>query len=246
MLPKIDTPLYEITLPLSKQKIKFRPFLVKEEKILLMAMESEDENSVVLGIKQIMRNCLLSDIDIEDLPILDFEYLFLNLRARSVGEIIDLQYKCNNDIPGSEDDKTHKCGNLINLSFNALEVKPEINEINGKIQLTPKLGVVLKYPTFKAIENVSFTENKNPVDFVSETIISSIDYIYDEENMYYAKDTPKEELIDFIDSLTKDQFSMIQKFFEDIPKLTKKIDFKCNKCGYEENIEIEGIQSFFV
>jgi hypothetical protein len=246
MLPKIDTPLYELELPLLKRKVQFRPFLVKEEKILLMAMESEDENSVVLGIKQIMRNCLLSDIDIEDLPILDFEYLFLNLRARSVGEIIDLQYKCNNDIPGSEDDKTHKCGNLINLSFNALEVKPEINEVDGKIQLTPKLGVALKYPTFKAIENVSLTENKNPVDFVSETIISSIDYIYDEENMYYAKDTPKEELIDFIDSLTKDQFSMIQKFFEDIPKLSKKIDFKCNKCGYEENIEIQGIQSFFV
>ena len=211
-----------------------------------MAMESEDENSVVLGIKQIMRNCLLSDIDIEDLPILDFEYLFLNLRARSVGETIDLQYKCNNDIPGSEEDKTHKCGNLISLSFNALEVKPEINEINGKIQLTPKLGVVLKYPTFKAIENVSLTENKNPVDFVSETIISSIDYIYDEENVYYAKDTPKEEMVDFIDSLTKDQFTMIQKFFEDIPKLSKKIDFKCNKCGYEENIEIQGIQSFLV
>jgi hypothetical protein len=226
MLPKIDTPLYELELPLLKKKVQFRPFLVKEEKILLMAMESEDENSVVLGIKQIMQNCIMTDIDIEDLPILDFEYLFLNLRARSVGETIDLQYKCNNDIKGSEEDKTHKCGNLISLSFNALEVKPEINELNGKIQLTPKLGVVLKYPTFKAIENVSITENKNPVDFVSETIISSIDYIYDEENMYYAKDTPKEELIDFIDSLTKDQFSMIQKFFEDIPKLSKKIDFK--------------------
>ena len=229
MLPKIDTPLYELELPLLKKKVQFRPFLVKEEKILLMAMESEDENSVVLGIKQIMQNCIMTDIDIEDLPILDFEYLFLNLRARSVGETIDLQYKCNNDIKGSEEDKTHKCGNLISLSFNALEVKPEINELNGKIQLTPKLGVVLKYPTFKAIENVSITENKNPVDFVSETIISSIDYIYDEENMYYAKDTPKEELIDFIDSLTKDQFSMIQKFFEDIPKLSKKIDFKCIK-----------------
>ena len=245
MLPKIDTPLYELELPLLKRKVQFRPFLVKEEKILLMAMESEDENSVVLGIKQIMRNCLLTDIDIEDLPILDFEYLFLNLRARSVGEIIDLQYKCNNDIPGSEDDKTHKCGNLINLSFNALEVKPEVNEINGKIQLTPKLGVVLKYPTFRAIETMSSVKDLNPAEFVSQTVISSIDYIYDEENLYYAKDTPKEELMDFVDSLTKEQFGMIQKFFEKIPKLTKKIDFKCNKCNYEENIEIEGIQSFF-
>jgi hypothetical protein len=171
--------------------------------------------------------------------------LFLNLRARSVGEIIDLQYKCNNDIPGSEDDKTHKCGNLINLNFNALEVKPKIEMIDSKIQLTPKLGVVLKYPTFKAIEAVASEKNISPADFVSETIISSIDYIYDEENMYYAKDATKEELLEFIDSLTKEQFGMIQKFFEDIPKLTKKLDFKCNKCGYEENIEIQGIQSFF-
>lgn len=245
MLPKIDTPLYEIELPLLKKKVQFRPFLVKEEKILLMAMESEDENSVVLGIKQIMQNCIMTDIDIEDLPILDFEYLFLNLRARSVGEIIDLQYKCNNDIKGSEEDKTHKCGNLINLNFNALEVKPEIEKVDSKIQLTPKLGVVLKYPTFKAIEAVASEKNISPADFVSETIISSIDYIYDEETLFYAKDATKEELLEFIDSLTKEQFGMIQKFFEDIPKLTKKLDFKCNKCGYEENIEIQGIQSFF-
>ena len=134
---------------------------------------------------------------------------------------------------------------LIILSFNALEVKPQINEINSKIQLTPKLGVVLKYPTFKAIESMSAEKDLSPAEFVSQTVISSIDYIYDEENMYYAKDTPTEELMDFIDSLTKEQFGMIQKFFEDIPKLTKKVDFKCNKCGYEENIEIEGIQSFF-
>ena len=242
MLPKIDTPLYEITLPLSKQKIKFRPFLVKEEKILLMAMESEEEEAVLLAIKQIVNNCCIDDINVDDLPILDLEYMFLQLRARSVGEIIDLEYKCNNEVK-DEEGLDKPCNHIIKLSFNALEIYPEQDENHScKIQLTQKLGVVMKYPDFKIMEKI---RNLKESEILGKLVSSSIDYIYDEENMYYAKDASKEELLEFIDSLTKEQFGMIQKFFEDIPKLTKKLDFKCNKCGYEENIEIEGIQSFF-
>jgi hypothetical protein len=244
MLPKVDVPLYEITLPLMKKKVKFRPFLVKEEKILLMAAESDDQNAVILAIKQIITNCLVTKIDVDDLPIMDFEYLFLHLRARSVGETIDLQYKCNNDI--NEGGEERKCNHLVKLSFNALEVEPELNgKETNKLELTPKLGIVLKYPTFGSIETLASIENVSPTDVVVETIISSIDYIYDDESIYYAKDTPKEELIDFIDSLTREQFQKIKEFFENIPKLTKKLDFKCVKCGYEDNIEVEGIQSFF-
>ena len=147
MLPKIDVPLYEITLPLLKKKVKFRPFLVKEEKILLMAAESEDEKAVILAIKQIITNCLVSKIDIDDLPILDFEYLFLHLRARSVGENIDLQYTCNNDINKGEENK--KCNHMVKLSFNALEIEPKLNEKEvNKIELTPKLGI-LKISNFR-------------------------------------------------------------------------------------------------
>ena len=244
MLPKIDVPLYEITLPLMKKKVKFRPFLVKEEKILLMAAEAEDENAVILAIKQIITNCLVTKIDVDDLPILDFEYLFLHLRARSVGETIDLQYKCNNDI--SEGEESRKCNHVVKLSFNALEVEPKLNEKEvNKIELTSKLGLVLKYPTFGSIDNLTEKKDVSATELVLKTIISSIDYIYDDESLYYAKDTPKEELIDFVDSLTREQFSQIQNFFENIPKLTKKMDFKCGKCGYSDTIEVEGIQSFF-
>ena len=244
MLPKIDVPLYEITLPLMKKKVKFRPFLVKEEKILLMAAEAEDENAVILAIKQIITNCLVTKIDVDDLPILDFEYLFLHLRARSVGETIDLQYKCNNDI--NEGEESRKCNHVVKLSFNALEIEPKLNEKEvNKIELTSKLGLVLKYPTFGSIDNLTEKKDVSATELVLKTIISSIDYIYDDESLYYAKDTPKEELIDFVDSLTREQFSQIQNFFENIPKLTKKMDFKCGKCGYSDTIEVEGIQSFF-
>jgi hypothetical protein len=245
MLPKIDVPLYEIDLPLSKKKIQYRPFLVKEEKILLMAAESNDENAILLSIKQILTNCIITKIDIDDLPILDFEYLFLNLRARSVGEIVDLQYKCNNDI--EQDGKKDKCDTIIKLSFNALEIKPELNgKETNKIQLTPRLGILLKYPTFGAIDMLSKKNNASPTEVVIETVLSSIDYIYDEDNIYYAKDVSREELVDFIDSISREQFMKIQEFFENIPKLKKNLDFKCHKCGYEDNIELEGIQSFFV
>ncbi len=244
MLPKIDVPLYEITLPLMKKKVKFRPFLVKEEKILLMAAEADDEKAVVLAIRQIITNCLVTKIDVDDLPILDFEYLFLHLRARSVGETIDLQYKCNNDI--SEGEESRKCNHVVKLSFNALEIEPKLNEKEiNKIELTPKLGIVLKYPTFGSIDKLTEKKDVSATELVLNTIISSIDYIYDDESLYYVKDTPKEELIEFVDSLTREQFSQIQNFFENVPKLTKKMDFNCGKCGYSDTIEVEGIQSFF-
>jgi hypothetical protein len=244
MLPKIDVPLYEITLPLMKKKVKFRPFLVKEEKILLMAAESDEQNAVILAIKQIITNCLVTKIDVDDLPILDFEYLFLHLRARSVGETIDLQYKCNNDI--EKDGEKRKCNHVVSLSFNALEVEPNLTEKeNNKVELTPKLGIVLKYPTFGSIDALTEDKNISSTELVLNTIIGSIDYIYDDESIYYAKDTPKEELIDFVDSLSRENFSRIQNFFENIPKLKKKLDFECGKCGYSDTIEVEGIQSFF-
>lgn len=243
MLPKIDVPLYEITLPLLKKKVKFRPFLVKEEKILLMAMESQDEDAILLGIKQIINNCLVGKIKVDDLPLLDFEYLFLNLRARSVGEMVELQYKCNNEVQKGEE--TGKCNNLVNLSFNVLEIKPDASLPSNKIQLTENLGICLKYPTFNGIEKLS-VKDTGISEVVGKTVINSIDYIYDKDEIFYAKDTPEQELLEFIDSLTREQFVKIQEFLEKLPKLKKELDFKCKKCGHEETLVLEGIQSFFV
>jgi hypothetical protein len=244
MLPKIDVPLYELKLPLSKKKIKFRPFLVKEEKILLMAMESDNQDSILLAIKQILNNCIVSKINIDDLPIVDFEFLFMHLRARSVSELVELQYRCNNDVEVEGEKK--KCDNLVKLSFNALEVEPDLKDVKERIELTPKLGIAMKYPTYKGVEELTKNNEKiSAADVVARTIINSIDYIYDEESVYYAKDVPENELVEFIDSLTREQFLKVQAFFETLPKLKKEINFKCPKCQYEESLVLEGIQSFF-
>jgi hypothetical protein len=241
MLPKIDVPIYEITLPLLQKKVKIRPFRVKEEKILLMAMESEDDAAVLLAIKQIVNNCCVDDMDVDSLPVLDLEYMFLQLRARSIGEIIDLQYRCNNDV--DNEGETKKCNNIIKLSFNALEVEPQTEEGHKKeIQLTPKLGVVMKYPDFKLVNKLS---NLSETEMIAKMVAGCIDYIFDSESVYYAKDVSDAELIDFVDSLTREQFAKIQEFFDTVPKMKKNLTFKCSKCGYEEELVLEGIQSFF-
>jgi hypothetical protein len=243
-LPKIDVPIYEVELPLSKKVVKIRPFLVKEEKILMMALESDDDDAILFAIKQIANNCCIESIDIEEMPIIDLEFLFLQLRARSVGEIIDLQYVCNNNVIDEETKDEKKCGNIVKLEFNALEIKPEVDEPHDKkIQITDKLGVVMKYPDFKLAEKI---KNLNETETIVKTIVNCIDYIYDEENIYYSKDVKEIELENFIDSLTSEQFKKIEKFFETIPKISKELDFKCNRCGYEEKVFLDGIQSFFV
>jgi hypothetical protein len=241
MLPKIDTPIYDLTLPLSKKKIRFRPFLVKEEKILLMAIESEDENSMLLAIEQIVNNCCLNkDFDVESLPLSDLEFLFLNLRARSVGEVVELQYKCNNR---PDKDSEEECGHLVKFDLNLLEVQPEIpKDHSQKIELTPTMGIVMKYPSMKLMEYLTGTE----IEKLMNLLIACIDYIYDEEQMYYAKDQTKQELTDFVESLNRIQFAELQKFFESLPKIKKELHFHCDKCNYDENIFVEGLQNFFV
>jgi hypothetical protein len=168
MLPKLDVPIYDLTLPLLKKKIQIRPFLVKEEKIFLMAMESDDEDSVFTAIKQIVNNCCLTeDVDIESIPISDLEFIFFNLRARSIGEMIELKYKCNNKIHVGEEEKV--CGNLVDISMNILDIKPEIPENHtNKIELSDTMGIVMKYPTFKLIEKL---KGLNETEVLMETIL---------------------------------------------------------------------------
>jgi len=244
MLPKVDVPIYELELPLSKKKTRYRPFLVKEEKILLMAMESEDENASVLAIKQIISNCCLDDnFDIDSLPLLDLEYMFLQLRARSVGEVVNLQYKCNNKVKDEEGNEK-ECNHIVPIDVNILDINPEINPNHtNEIKLSDKLGIIMKYPSFKSLE---LTKDVSEVEALMNVIVDSIDNIYDTENIYYAKDIQKKELVDFVESLTQDQFKKIQNFFDTLPKIKKELKFECGKCGYNEEIEVEGIQNFFV
>ena len=240
-LPKIDTPIYELTLPLSKKKIKYRPFLVKEQKNLLMAMESGDRESIEQNVQQVLNNCTLTKgVDIEKLPVLDIEYYFIHLRARSVGEVVENKYRCENEVDG----KT--CGNVMETSLNLLELKvSNIPKDDGVIQLTPKISIKLGYPKFSVLNKLSEVQSASEIAF--KLIADSVEYIYDDEQQqfYYAKEVTQEEILEFIESLNQQQYEKIEEFFANLPKLEKKIEMKCSKCGFEHKIDVEGLESFF-
>jgi len=238
-LPKIDTPIYELDLPLSKKHVRFRPFLVKEQKNLLMAMESGDSKSIEQNVKQVLNNCTVTEnLDIEKLPVLDVEYYFLNLRARSVGEIVENKYRCDNQVDGSA------CGNIMETSLNLLDIKIEgVKENDDVIQLTDTISIKLKYPEFSVINKLSKLTDVSDIAF--EMIADSVEYIFDGEQFYYAKETTTEEMVEFIEGLNQQQFTKIEDFFANLPKLEKKIEMKCSRCGFEHKLDVEGLESFF-
>jgi len=239
-LPKIDVPTYELDLPVSKKKIKFRPFLVKEQRNLLMAMESEDSSSVHQAIHDILYNCTLTEnVDIDKLPIIDIEYYFINLRAKSVGETIDSRYRCNNEVDDVE------CGNIMEKQLNLLEIKVTMDEtISPEIQLTDKLMVKMKYPEFGIVKDSIKYDDITDITF--NMIAQSIEYIYDGEQFYYGKETPVEEMLDFVETMNQEQFSKVENFFNNLPKLKETIEMDCKKCGFHHKIDVEGLESFFV
>ena len=244
MLPKIDVPIYETKLISNGQTIRYRPFLVKEQKLFLMAAESDDVNDTINAIKQVIQNCVLDDIDVENMATFDIEHLFIQLRARSVSEIVQLNYNCNNTVKDDEG-KSKVCGGKVSFDLNVLEIQPQKNEKHtNKIAINDKMGIVMKYPTFKTVNKLDV--NSNDMQQILEIIIGCIDYIYDDEKIFYAKDSSKEELIDFVENLTQNELEKIQQFFDTLPKFKKDLQFKCGKCGYEEDIVVEGIQNFFV
>jgi len=243
MLPKIAAPVYDLTLPISKQNIKFRPYLVREQKILMIAAQSDENVFIKDNIKQIIKNCCLSDINIDDLSSLDIEYFFLNLRARSIGEIVEAKYRCENKVGVDEDGDDIVCRNLMPVNIDLLSINVKFNDdFTDIVQLTDKVGIKLKYPNFSVLEKVN--SEKNVVDKTLNAIIECIDYIFDEDNFYYAKETPKKELIDFIESLNVDQFKKIEEFFNNLPKLREEVNITCDKCGFEHKIVLEGIENF--
>ena len=237
-LPKLDVPTYEIELPLSKKKIKFRPFLVKEQKILLMAMESNESDTVHNVVKDILRNCTLTEgIDFDELPILDVEYYFITLRAKSVGEIVESRYRCNNDVDGKP------CNNIMETNIDLQKIHITKNEINPEIQLTDNIVIKMKYPQFGVVKDSLKYDNINDITF--NMIANSIEYIYDGEQFYYANETTKEELIEFVEMLNQEQFEKMEDFFNNMPKLKTNVALTCKKCGFVHDFEMEGLQSFF-
>jgi len=237
-LPKIDTPTYTLELPLSKKTVLYRPFLVKEQRNLMMALEADDKDTVERNVKQVLTNCTLStDIDIDDLPVLDIEYYFINLRARSVGEIVENKYICTNTV----DDK--QCGNKMEIKLNLLEVKVDMPDQPDVIKLTDTMAIKLRYPKFSIISKLS--EKQSAVEVAFDIMVESIEYIFDGQQYYYAVDSTKQELTEFIESLSQEQFSKLEAFFENLPKIKKHVDMKCSKCGFDHSMDIEGLENFF-
>jgi hypothetical protein len=243
MLPKIDVPIYDLKLLSTGKKIRFRPFTVKEEKLFLMAAEAGDLKSVTDTVKQVINNCVLDEIDIDELPLFDIEQIFLQLRSKSIGELVNLKYRCNNVIKDdSEEEK--KCNTVVEIDVNINDIIPEFEKTDkNRIEITENLGVVMKYPNFKVFELLDVEDGTQSI---LNTIISCIDYIYDKETLYYAKDSTKEELSEFVESLQTKDLQKFKEFFDTTPKLRKNIKFKCPKCSYEEDVLVEGIESFFV
>lgn len=238
-LPKLEVPTYELELPLSKKKIKYRPYLVKEQKALMMALESSDAKTIQHNVREILNVCTLSnDVDIDELPIVDIEYYFLQLRAKSVSEISESKYRCNNEV----DDK--ECGNIMEAKVDLTQILPVQKEyVDPEIQLTDKISVKMKYPPFKLIKDSVDLDDITEVTF--NMLANSIEHIYDGEQFHYAKEVSIQELVEFIEQLNQEQFEKLENFFNSIPKLSKKIDMKCSKCGFEHHLDVEGLESFF-
>jgi DNA-directed RNA polymerase subunit M/transcription elongation factor TFIIS len=242
MLPKLDVPIYNIKLISTGQEVRIRPFLVKEQKLFLMAAESEDSKETINTIKQVLKNCILDDINVDILPTFDLEYLFMNLRARSVEEIVNLKYKCNNTIKNDKNEDT-VCNGSVEFDVNLLQIEPTKHpEHSSKFLLNDKIGISLKYPTFEMVQKY---EQMDENDIMVNILIDCIDYLYDDEQVYYSKDSSRKELEDFVDSMQQKDLEKIRVFFDTMPEIKKDVHFHCPKCGYEEEMVIKGLQNFF-
>ena len=238
-LPKLDTPTYEIELPISQKKVKFRPFLVKEQRNLLMALESNESSTIQQNIRDILANCTITEgINFDVLPIIDVEYYFINLRAKSVGEVVESRYRCNNIVNDKE------CGNIMEKEINLHDIQvTQDNLVNPEIQITPKITIKLRYPQFGIVKDSIQYDDINEVTF--HMIAQSIEYIYDGDQFYYANETSPQEMLEFVESLNTEQFKKIEEFFNNLPKLKNTLDITCSKCGFNHTIEVEGLESFF-
>jgi len=237
-LPKINTPTYELVIPSTGKKIKYRPFLVREEKILILALESEDTNQITSAVIDILSECILTkNVDITKLATFDIEYLFLNVRSKSVGETVDVNITCPDDGKTSVE---------MQINIDSIKVQKTKNHKNI-IKLDDKYSMKLKYPSFNQFieSNFDLTENNSEVNKSMSMIVSCIDMIYDEEESWDASDSSEKELEEFVEQLNSKQFKLIEKFFETMPKLSHKVKVTNPKTDVESEVVLEGLASFF-
>jgi hypothetical protein len=236
-LPTIATPTYELEVPSIKKKIKYRPFLVKEEKILIIAMESEDAKQISTAVKDVISNCILTKgIKVEELSTFDIEYLFLNIRGKSVGETVDVLVTC-------PDDGTTQVPRSINLD--EIEVKTDPQH-SRDIKLDDSLTLRMKYPSMNEFVKANFGAGENvSVDDTFDLICACIEQIYSEEESWTAADSTKKELVEFVEQLSSKQFKEIEKFFDTMPRLSYTLKVKNPNTKVESEVLLEGLSAFF-
>jgi len=238
-LPLNNTPVYNLDIPSTKQTIKYRPFLVKDQKALMLAQQSESQKVMVDTLKSVIKSCVTDPIDVDSLAMFDLEYIFTQLRAKSVGETVDLIMSCDED--HGEQNKLAKVKMSIDLTKIEVEASPEHT---NKIAMWGDVGVVMKYPSVDIIKKFETIDN-NDTETVFNIITQSIDYIYDGEEVYHAKEQTKDELLQFVNNLTTEQFQKIQGFFETMPKLKYDVHYNCPVCTKAHTVRLEGMDSFF-
>ena len=235
-LPKIATPTYELELPSTGQTITYRPFLVKEEKVLVIALESEDTKQITNAIKSVIKNCITTrGIKVEQLPTFDIEYLFLNIRGKSVGEEIDVNIIC------PDDEETQVS---VKIDLDDIEVVKS-KEHSSQIRIDKKIMMEMKYPSLDQFIKNNFDFDDTTVDKSFELIATCVDKIYNEEEVWSADDVSKKEVIDFLEQMSSVQFKQIEKFFETMPRLSHKVEVYNPVTDVKSEVVLEGLSSFF-
>ena len=232
-LPQLNNARYEVTIPSTGQTVTYRPYLVKEEKILMMAMESNDSKMIMKATSDVIKACVYEDIDIDKLAMFDIETLFIALRSKSVGESIDLNIKCD------------ECDakNDLQISFDDIKM-PEIDEDSKVIMVTDDVGITLRYPSFKDIGSMK-PGTEESIEGAMNLVVQCIDNIFDDDGVYDAKNETKKSLTDFVESLNNEQFVRLSEFFQDTPSLSYDMTFECVSCKHKNVQELRGLQSFF-
>lgn len=240
-LPKIVTPTYELTLPSNKKQIKYRPFLVKEEKVLILAMESGDSQQITNAVKTVLKDCILTrGIKIDSLPSFDIEYLFLNIRSKSVGESVELSVIC-------PDDGETQVDVLVNID----EIQVQIPENhNSEIKIDDHIKIKMKYPSLQEFinNNFDFSQQNNSeetIDKSFEVVASCIDIVYTEDESWSSSDVSKKEIIEWLQTMDSNQFQGIENFFDTMPKLSHTLTIKNPNTEVESEVTLEGLSSFF-
>jgi hypothetical protein len=241
-LPKLSVPQYRVTLPISQQELTVRPFLMKEEKVLMMAFESGDAAQIVNSMAQVIQDCITEEINIYDLPMVDAEYLLIKMKSYSRGETIDITMRCNNTV------EEGKCGNMVelNISLENMEQFIDIDKaINNNIELGDKVGVKLRPPRFNCLLTM-LDNDVSEADHILNVLADSIESVWTDDEVFPATSETVEELQNFIGEMDAHQFGLLKDYFASLPEIKIEHDFECPKCNHKEVVSIRDLNDFFV